>query len=326
MKSGERFALVIMECMKKKGAGQTSAAGAKSGGGRRAESPLRRKIAAVAAVAEALPYIRRYRGRGVVVKYGGAAMADASLRRAFAGDVALLKLVGINPSVVHGGGPQINDALRRMGVESKFVGGMRRTDSATMDIVQMVLGGLVNQQIVQDINDAGARAVGLTGKDGGMLLARRLKLQSASGEVDIGLVGEVQKVDAAAVSLLQAADFIPVIAPIGADSRGGALNINADSAAARIAMEMKAAALLLLTNTAGVLNKKGEMIPELTAAEAKKLIKSGAVDGGMKPKVECAIAAVDGGVPSCRIIDGTAPHALLLEVFTDAGAGTQIVR
>ncbi|MGU9950906.1 MAG: acetylglutamate kinase [Gammaproteobacteria bacterium WSBS_2016_MAG_OTU1] len=280
----------------------------------------------VSTLSEALPYIRRYHGKTIVIKYGGNAMTEAPLQQAFARDVALLKLVGINPVVVHGGGPQINTALRRMGLESRFVEGMRYTDSETMDIVEMVLGGLVNQQIVQMINDAGARAVGLTGKDGGLLRARRMKIRKASGDVDIGQVGEVENVDAAVVSLLDSADFIPVIAPIGVDDKGGTLNINADLAAAHIAVALGASALFLLTNTAGVLDKKQNLIAEITTTKARGLLRSGVIAGGMKPKVECALAAVSDGVGSCRIINGTVLHALLLEIFTDAGVGTQIVR
>ncbi len=280
--------------------------------------------AKIGTLAEALPYIRRYRGKTIVVKYGGNAMTHQPLQRAFARDIALLKLVGINPVVVHGGGPQINLTLQRMGLQSRFVEGMRYTDGATMDIVEMVLGGLVNQKIVQMINDAGARAVGLTGKDGGLLRAKKMKVKSGGGEVDVGQVGEVESVDAAVLSLLDAANFIPVVAPIGADGDGGALNVNADWAAAHIAAALGAEALLLLTNTAGVLDKKDALVPELTAARAKSLMKSGAIAGGMKPKTECALFAVSHGVASCRIINGTTRHALLLEIFTDEGAGTRI--
>lgn len=276
-------------------------------------------------LAEALPYIRRYRGKTIVVKYGGNAMSDPPLQQAFAQDVALLKLVGVNPVVVHGGGPQISTALDKMGMKSRFVEGMRYTDDETMDIVEMVLGGLVNQKIVQMINSAGARAVGLTGKDGGLLRARRMKVKSAKGEVDIGLVGEVESVDASVVSLLDGADFVPVIAPVGADGKGGALNVNADLAAAHIACALSAEALLLLTNTAGVLDKRGKLVPELTAAKTRTLVRGGVIKGGMKPKTECALFAVANGVRSCRIINGTERHALLLEMFTDAGAGTRIM-
>ncbi|MGI9306165.1 MAG: acetylglutamate kinase [Gammaproteobacteria bacterium] len=286
-------------------------------------SEIARKIGTLS---EALPYIRRYHGKTIVVKYGGNAMSDTALQRAFARDIALLKLVGINPVVVHGGGPQINAALKRMGLPARFVEGMRYTDGDTMEIVEMVLGGLVNSKIVQMINDAGARAVGLTGKDGGLLRARRIKVKSGKDEVDIGLVGGVEEVCPDVVARLEGGGFIPVIAPVGADSGGGALNINADMAAAHIAAALNAEALLLLTNTPGVLDKKQKLVPELTAAKARAMLKSGAVSGGMKPKTECALFAVANGVRSCRIVNGAETHALLLEVFTDAGAGTRIVK
>ncbi len=287
------------------------------------QSEISRKVGTLS---EALPYIRRYHGKTVVIKYGGNAMADAPLQRAFARDVALLKLVGINPVVVHGGGPQINAALKRMGLSSRFVEGMRYTDGATMEIVEMVLGGSVNSQIVQMINDAGARAVGLTGKDGGLLRARRIKIKSGKNELDAGLVGDVESVCADVVSLLEEGGFIPVIAPVGADDNGGALNINADLAAAHIAAALSAEALLLLTNTAGVLDKNGELVAELAAKKARAMLKSGVIGGGMKPKTECALFAVANGARSCRIINGAVKHALLLEVFTDAGVGTRIVQ
>ena len=273
-------------------------------------------------VADALQYVRRYHGKTVVIKYGGNAMRGEPLRAAFARDVASLQLAGIFPVIVHGGGPQINAVLEKIGKKSDFVDGLRYTDSDTMDVVEMVLGGLVNQDIVRLINHQGACAVGLTGKDGGLLQAR--KLRRRKGAADIGLVGEVEKVKARVLSLLQPAGFIPVIAPIAADVNGQTLNINADTAAAEIAIALKAEALFLLTNTAGVLDKKGKLLPKLTVAQAKRLIKDGTISGGMRPKVECAIAAVLGGVHSCQIINGEAQHALLLEVFTAEGAGTYI--
>ncbi|MDM5148049.1 acetylglutamate kinase [Candidatus Persebacteraceae bacterium Df01] len=275
-------------------------------------------------IAEALPYIRRYHGKTIVIKYGGNAMIDEDLQKAFAADVTLLKLVGINPVVVHGGGPQINRTLERVGLKSRFVEGMRYTDSDTMDIVEMVLGGLVNQQIVQLINSHGARAVGMTGKDGGLIRARQMKA-GAAGEVDIGLVGKVESVDADLLVTLDGADFIPVIAPIGADDKGRTLNINADLVASRIAVALAADSLFLLTNTAGVLDKKNKLVTELNAAAARKMLRDGVIAGGMKPKVDCALEAVKGGVRSCRIINGTARHSLLLECFTDVGAGTRIL-
>ena len=288
-----------------------------------AQSEIARKIGTLS---EALPYIRRYHGKTIVVKYGGNAMADLPLQQAFARDIALLKLVGINPVVVHGGGPQINAALKRIGLPSRFVEGMRYTDEDTMEIVEMVLGGSVNSQIVQMINNAGGRAVGLTGKDGGLLRAKRIKIKSGNNEIDAGMVGGVDAVNAEVVSRLEGGGFIPVIAPLAADEKGNALNINADLAAAHIAAALSAEALLLLTNTSGVLDKKGELIAELSAPKVRAMLKSGIIQGGMKPKTECALFAVANGARSCRIINGTVKHALLLEVFTDAGAGTRIVQ
>ena len=277
-------------------------------------------------IAEALPYIQRYHGKTIVIKYGGNAMTDEALQTAFAGDVALLKLVGINPVLVHGGGPQINDVINRMGLKTHFVEGMRYTDKDIMNIVEMVLGGLVNKQIVQTLNNAGARAVGLTGKDGGLLQARRMKVISGRKKIDVGLVGNIESVNPNILSLLYNANFIPVIAPIAIGDKGETLNVNADIAAARLAIALAAQTLFFLTNTAGVLNNKGQMLSEIKAQTARAMIKSGAIKGGMKPKVEYALTAVSGGVPSCRIIDGTVRHALLLEIFTDKGAGTQIIK
>ncbi len=272
-------------------------------------------------LSEALPYIRRYHGRTIVVKYGGNAMANAELKAAFARDIALLKLVGVNPVVVHGGGPQINEILNRIGKESRFIGGLRCTDGDTMLFVEMALGGLVNKEIVQLINDHGGRAVGLTGKDGGLIRAKKIRGKKGA---EIGRVGVVSHINPQVVELLDAADFIPVIAPIGVDDKGESLNINADSAAGRLAVELRAEMLLLLTNTAGVLNRRGELISELSSREAKRLMKSGVIADGMRPKVECAIEAIGGGVGSCRIINGAILHPLLLELFTEEGAGTLI--
>ena len=272
-------------------------------------------------LSEALPYIRRYHGRTIVVKYGGNAMANAELKAAFARDIALLKLVGVNPVVVHGGGPQINEILNRIGKESRFIGGLRCTDGDTMQFVEMALGGLVNKEIVQLINDHGGRAVGLTGKDGGLIRAKKIRGKKGG---EIGRVGVVSHINPQVVELLDAADFIPVIAPIGVDDKGESLNINADSAAGRLAVELRAEMLLLLTNTAGVLNRRGELISELSSREAKRLMKSGVIADGMRPKVECAIEAIGGGVGSCRIINGAILHPLLLELFTEEGAGTLI--
>ena len=273
------------------------------------------------ALAEALPHIRRHHGRTLVVKYGGNAMGGA--RDSFARDVALLKLVGANPVVVHGGGPQISRLLARVGKQSRFVQGMRHTDDETMEIAQMALG-LVNQQIVRAVNAQGGRAVGITGKDGGLIRARRMKLRGKNKNIDLGLVGEVESVSPAILSHLESADFVPVVAPVGADAQGGALNINADLVAAHLAIALRAEALLLLTNTDGILNKKGELVPQLSAARARRLIREGVIEGGMRPKVECALTAVKGGVKSCRVVNGSREHSLLLELFTDRGAGTLI--
>lgn len=273
------------------------------------------------ALAEALPHIRRHHGRTLVVKYGGNAMGGA--HDSFARDVALLKLVGANPVIVHGGGPQISRLLARVGKQSRFVQGMRHTDDETMEIAQMALG-LVNQQIVRAVNAQGGRAVGITGKDGGLLRARRMKLRGKNKGVDLGLVGEVESVSPEILSHLESANFIPVVAPVGADADGNPLNINADLVAARLAVALRAEALFLLTNTDGILDRKGKLIPELSAARARRMIRDGIIEGGMRPKTECALAAVRGGVPSCRVVNGAREHSLLLELFTDRGAGTLI--
>jgi len=278
-------------------------------------------------LAEALPYIQRFHGKTIVIKYGGNAMTEEALKLQFARDVVLLKLVGINPVVVHGGGPQIGDFLKRVGKQSEFVQGMRVTDRETMDIVEMVLGGLVNKEIVSLINQQGGRAVGLSGKDGGFIRARRLKVKGSDGDsewLDIGQVGEVERIDPEIVSLLDSRDFIPVIAPIGEGSDGEAYNINADLVAGNLAQTLKAEKLVLLTNTQGVLDKRGNLLTGLTAAEVQGLIADGTIYGGMLPKVDCALRAVCNGVSTAHIIDGRVPHALLLEVLTDAGVGTLI--
>ena len=273
------------------------------------------------ALAEALPHIRRHHGRTLVVKYGGNAMDGGA--DSFARDIALLKLVGANPVVVHGGGPQISRLLARVGKQSRFVQGMRHTDGETMEIAQMALA-LVNQQIVRAVNAQGGRAVGINGKDGGLIRARRLKLRGKHKGVDLGLVGEVEAVSPEIVSLLESEDFIPVVAPVGVDAEGNALNINADLVAAHLAVALKAEALFLLTNTDGILDRRGRLIPELSAARARRLMREGVIEGGMRPKAECALAAVKGGVKSCRVVNGARERALLLELFTDRGAGTLI--
>ncbi|MGH8672556.1 MAG: acetylglutamate kinase [Burkholderiales bacterium] len=278
-------------------------------------------------LAEALPYIQRFHGRSLVIKYGGNAMTEKALKHGFARDVVLLKLVGMNPVVVHGGGPQIGEALQRIGKQSEFIQGMRVTDSETMDIVEMVLGGLVNKDIVNLINQQGGRAVGLTGKDGGMIRARRMKLKHANRSdqwLDIGQVGEVESIDPELVELLATRDFIPVIAPVGVGADGVAYNINADLVASKLAQTLQAEKLVLLTNVSGVLDRKGNTLTGLDAAKVALLIADGTISGGMLPKVRCALDAVKHGVKACQIIDGRVEHALLLEILTDQGVGTLI--
>ena len=279
---------------------------------------------------QALPYIQRFRGKTVVIKYGGNAMVDEALKQSFARDVVLMKLVGMNPVVVHGGGPQIGALLEKIGKKSEFIQGMRVTDRETMDVVEMVLGGLVNKEIVSLINKHGGKAVGLTGKDGGLIRARKMvmKKTTTKGEpdeiVDIGQVGEVEAIDPEVVALLDSQDFIPVIAPIGVGKDGEAYNINADVVAGKLAITLKAEKLILLTNTAGVLDKAGKLLTGLSSREVNSLIEDGTVHGGMLPKVRCALDAVASGVKSAHIIDGRVEHAVLLEVFTDEGVGTLI--
>ncbi|MCB6182575.1 acetylglutamate kinase [Leeia sp. TBRC 13508] len=279
-----------------------------------------------AILAEALPYIRSFAGKTVVVKYGGNAMTDPALKEGFARDVVMLKLVGINPVVVHGGGPQINDLLSRVGKQGEFIQGMRVTDAETMDIVEMVLGGLVNKEIVSLINKHGGRAVGLTGKDGGMIKASKMFLKGATQEdlVDIGQVGEVAEIDPELVALLDTADFIPVIAPVGVGENGEAYNINADLVAGKLAETLNAEKLILMTNTPGVLDKSGNLLTGLTPAKIDALVEDGTLSGGMLPKISSALDAARAGVPSVHIIDGRVKHALLLEILTDVGVGTMI--
>ncbi|MGH8742663.1 MAG: acetylglutamate kinase [Burkholderiales bacterium] len=278
-------------------------------------------------LAEALPYIQRFHGKTIVIKYGGNAMVEEELKYGFARDVVLLKLVGINPVVVHGGGPHINDLLKRVGKQSEFVQGMRVTDRETMDVVEMVLGGQVNKQIVSLINQHGGKAIGITGKDGDFIRARKMKIKSKEkGDkwLDVGHVGEVVGVDPQIVTLLDSQDFIPVIAPIGVGENGESYNINADMVAGKIAETLKAEKLILLTNTPGVLDTKGNILTGLSAAKVKALIDGGTISGGMLPKVNCALEAVKNGVKTCHIIDGRVEHALLLEILTDEGVGTLI--
>ncbi len=279
---------------------------------------------------EALPYIQRFHGSTLVVKYGGNAMVDEDLKNTFARDVVLLKLVGMNPIVVHGGGPQIGDLLERLNIPTRFVDGMRVTDAETMDVVEMVLGGLVNQDIVSMLNLNGGRAVGITGKDGDLIRARKLRMSKGAPElaaseiIDIGHVGEVQSVNAGILDTLIHENFIPVIAPIGVGEGGEAYNINADLVAGHLARTLKAEKLILLTNTPGILDAAGDSITNLSATEVNALVADGTISSGMLPKTRCALDALAEGVRSVQIIDGTVPHALLLEIFTDAGCGTKI--
>jgi acetylglutamate kinase len=278
-------------------------------------------------LAEALPYIRRFHGKTIVIKYGGNAMTEEKLKRSFAHDVVLLKLVGMNPVVVHGGGPQIDDVLQKIGKKGEFVQGMRVTDSETMDVVQMVLGGQVNQDIVNLLHQAGGRAIGLTGKDGWFIRARKMLVQSRDHEgemLDIGQVGEVESIDPEIVSMLETREFIPVIAPIGVGANGESFNINADLVAGKLAQILKAEKLVLLTNTPGVLDKDGKLLTGLTPKKIDKLVADGTLSGGMLPKISSALDAAISGVNSVHIIDGRVEHALLLEVLTDEGVGTLI--
>ena len=280
---------------------------------------------------EALPYLQRFRGKTVVIKYGGNAMVDESLKQGFARDVVLMKLVGINPVVVHGGGPQIGKLLERIGKKSEFVQGMRVTDRETMDVVEMVLGGLVNKEIVNLINQQGGKAIGLTGKDGGLIRARKMVLHKTGTDdalpseiIDIGHVGEVASIDPQVVALLDTAEFIPVIAPIGVGEDGATYNINADVVAGKLAITLEAEKLILLTNTTGVLDKAGQVLTGLSIKQVQALVADGTIHGGMLPKVNYALDAVSSGVKTAHIIDGRVEHAVLLELFTDAGVGTLI--
>lgn len=277
---------------------------------------------------EALPYIRRFKDKTVVIKYGGNAMIEEGLKSGFARDIVLMKLVGINPIIVHGGGPQIGKFLSQIGKKSEFIDGMRVTDRETMDVVEMVLGGLVNKEIVNLINGYGGKAVGLTGKDGGLIHARRLNLTrddpaaDAPEIIDIGHVGEVESIDTSILDTLVHGDFIPVVAPIGVGSDGHSYNINADLVAGKLAEVLQAEKLILLTNTAGILDKDGSLLSGLSAKDIEKLIHDNVVQGGMLPKVQCALDAINSGVKSVHIIDGRVEHAVLLELFTDEGVGS----
>jgi len=281
---------------------------------------------------EALPYIQRFKGKTLVIKYGGNAMVDETLKNSFARDVVLLKAVGINPIVVHGGGPQIGDLLKRVGKQSEFIDGMRVTDSETMDVVEMVLGGQVNKSIVNLINTHGGRAVGLTGKDGSLICAEKLHVSRNSTDpavnvselIDLGHVGKVKSIDTQVIDMLIQSDFIPVIAPVGVGEEGQSYNINADLVAGKMAEVLQAEKLILLTNTAGLLDSEGDLLTGLNAKQVNELIDDGTIYGGMLPKIGCALDAVQAGVTTAHIIDGRVQHALLLEMFTDQGVGTLI--
>ncbi len=278
-------------------------------------------------LAEALPYIRRFHGKTIVVKYGGNAMTEERLQRSFAHDVVLLKLVGLNPIVVHGGGPQIDHALQRVGKEGTFVQGMRVTDAETMEVVEWVLGGQVQQDIVMMINEFGGKAVGLTGKDGGLIRARKMLMDDKNNpgaSLDLGFVGEIASIDPSVVRALQDDQFIPVISPIGYGEDGLAYNINADLVAGRIAQIMQAEKLIMMTNTPGVLDKNGNLLTGLTASSIDELFTDGTISGGMLPKISSALEAAKNGVNSVHIVDGRVEHCMLLEILTDQGVGTMI--
>jgi len=279
---------------------------------------------------EALPYIRRFADKTIVIKYGGNAMVDEGLKESFAKDIILMKYIGLNPVVVHGGGPQIGQMLKAMGKESRFVQGMRVTDTETMDVVEMVLGGRVNKEIVGNINRHGGKAVGLSGKDGNLILARKLEMRAVNPDtltpeiIDIGMVGEVERVNPAIITALEESHFIPVIAPIGGGLKGETYNINADLVAGKIAGALRAEKLILLTDVEGVKDRDGRLISTIDVAKVPNLINDGTITGGMIPKVNCCVDAVEEGVRKTHIIDGRMEHACLLEIFTDKGIGTAI--
>jgi acetylglutamate kinase len=279
---------------------------------------------------EALPYIQRFTGKTIVVKFGGNAMVDPQLHESFARDIVLMKLVGMNPVVIHGGGPQIGSLLEKLNIQTEFIQGMRVTDAQTMDVVEMVLGGKVNKEIVASISRAGGKAIGVTGKDGRLIRARRMTIERHGPELDapeiinIGHVGEVRQIDTEMLNVILASNFIPVIAPIGVDEQGATYNINADLVAGKIAQVMQAEKLMLLTNVAGLLDADGQVLTGLSTAQVDALIADGTVHGGMLPKIGCALEAVKSGVASAHIVDGRVAHAVLLEIFTDQGMGTKI--
>lgn len=281
-------------------------------------------------ISRALPYIQRFAGKTVVIKYGGNAMVDDRLKQSFARDIVLMKAVGINPVVVHGGGPQIGQLLEQLSIESKFVNGMRVTDSQTMDAVEMVLGGTINKEIVNLISSAGGRAFGVTGKDGRLIKAKKLVVSHKTPEmsvpeiIDIGHVGEVESIDKSVIDMLLKSDYIPVIAPIGVGADGASYNINADLVAGKVASILNAEKLMLLTNVAGLQDKQGEILTGLTVDLVDELIADGTIYGGMLPKIQCALDAVNAGVVASHIVDGRVDHAVMLELFTDEGVGTLI--
>jgi acetylglutamate kinase len=276
-------------------------------------------------LAEALPYIRRFHGKTIVVKYGGNAMTDERLQKSFAHDVVLLKLVGMNPVVVHGGGPQIENMLNRLGKKGEFVQGMRVTDAETMDVVEMVLGATVNKEIVTLINQAGGKAVGLTGKDGGLIRAKKLLVTGEDGaKIDIGQVGEIDTIDPAVIETLENGGCIPVVAPVGVGKNGETYNINADLVAGAVAGALKAEKLILLTDQTGILDKDKNLIPSLNKKKVESMVKTGTISGGMLPKTNSCFEALKAGCSKVHIIDGRVPHALLLEIFTKEGIGTEI--
>ena len=283
---------------------------------------------------ESLPYLRQFYGKTIVIKYGGHAMANEALKESFAQDIVLLKFVGMNPVIVHGGGPQIDGMLEKLGIEAKFVRGMRVTDQATMDVVEMVLGGKINKEIVSLINRHGGQAVGLSGKDGDFIIGRKMQAPRTSkrarggdsGHADIGMVGEVVGVNPSVIEALDAAKFIPVIAPIGVGRNGETFNINADLVASKVAQALQAEKLILLTDVEGVKNRAGKLLHTLAGNEAETMIRSGVIGQGMIPKVECCIEALRGGVGKTHVIDGRLRHAIILEIFTPEGVGTEVVR
>ncbi len=294
--------------------------------------PLSRKEAVITTkvLSEALPYLQKFSGKTIVVKYGGNAMTDETLKNSFARDMVMLKLIGINPIVIHGGGPQIGEMLEKLNIQSEFINGMRVTTTETMDVVEMVLGGQVNKDIVNLINQNGGKAIGLTGKDGHLLHAKKLHVTQKTADmlapeiIDIGHVGEVTRVNTQVLDMLSKSDFIPVIAPIGVDAEGTSYNINADLVAGKVAEVLRAEKLILLTNISGLQDKNGEVLTGLTTQQVDELIADGTIYGGMLPKIQCALDAVHAGVTSAHIIDGRVPNSTLLELFTDEGVGTLI--